>query len=197
MKDSDSLTTCEWCSTLNDPNRMNCVLCDVQLGIPVLDDLPLKDLDGAMRSAYTRGGARLVAERLIDKRIPWRNQPIERQCIKFALAEQFPFLELVLIVDETNPTSNSYMGWRWPTTTLVSGVNLSFIRGAHVEQNFCSGGRKVGSRHEKRNPKRLGVNLHLPSADEMQGITVRVSLSAEIEGKFISTHPRVVQSTGK
>ena len=86
MRTSGQLIICQWCNTTNDSSRLRCVLCDVKIGIPVLDGLPDKETDAAMRSAYTRGGASLVAERLIDGRLPWRNRPIEHSCIKTALA---------------------------------------------------------------------------------------------------------------
>ena len=197
MGTSGQLIICQWCNTTNDSSRLRCVLCDVKIGIPVLDGLPDKETDAAMRSAYTRGGASLVAERLIDGRLPWRNRPIEHSCIKTALAEQFPLLEMTLIIDETDSSSPPYLGWRWPSNPIISAVDLRFIRGARLEGNFSRGGSKVGFRREKRIPRRRGVNLRLPPADEMRGITVQVLLCTEIEGSLVRTHPRVVHSSKK
>jgi hypothetical protein len=186
MRTSGQLIICQWCNTTNDSSRLRCVLCDVKIGIPVLDGLPDKETDAAMRSAYTRDG-----------RLPWRNRPIEHSCIKTALAEQFPLLEMTLIIDETDSSSPPYLGWRWPSNPIISAVDLRFIRGARLEGNFSRGGSKVGFRREKRIPRRRGVNLRLPSADEMRGITVQVLLCTEIEGSLVRTHPRVVHSSKK
>ena len=196
-KTKSELTTCEWCDTINDSRRHRCVLCDVQIGIPVLDGLHGKEIDEAIRSAYTRGGASLVAHRLIDGRLPWRNRKIDQNCIKVALAEQFPLLEMTLIIDETDSTSRPYLGWRWPSNSIVSAVDLRFVRGARLDGNFARGGRKVGFRREKRSPRRRGVNLHLPPASEMLDITVQALLCTEIEGTLVRTHPRVVHSFKK
>ncbi len=190
-------TICQWCKTVNDLTRHRCVLCDIQIGIPVLDGLHGKEIDSAMRSAYTRGGSSLVAERLLDGRIPWRNRTIDHACLRVALAEQIPFLNIKLIISETDPKSPSYLGWRWPENNILSAVDLRFIRGAKLDGNFSRGGRRVGFRREIRVPRRRGVNLHLPPSSEMHGITVEVALCAEVEGTLVRTHPRVVHSSLK
>lgn len=197
IKEPDEKVTCKWCNTVNESARHRCLLCDVQIGIPVLDHLHKRDIDDAMRSAHTRGGSSLVAERLLDGRIPWRNSSIEQSCLRVALAEQLPFMNIKLIINETDPKSPSYLGWRWPENNLISAVDLRFIRGAKLDGNFSRGGRRVGFRREVRVPRRRGVNLHLPPQSEMRDITVQVSLCAEIEGTLVRTHPRVVHSSRK
>jgi hypothetical protein len=161
------------------------VVCEVELGIPTLDALRGKDLESAIRSAYTRGGARHVAERLADGRLPWRNTSIEQRCIRVALAEQIPEMETTLILDPDDDASEVFLGWRWPQSPIATSLQLLYVRDR----------KRVGDCVKSRDPRRRAVNLFLPSAKELRGFQIYFSLQAEIEGLSIRTQSRVVHST--
>lgn len=182
----DTLVRCEWCGTANPQQRFRCVVCEVELGIPTLNALRGKDLDSAIRSAYTRGGARHVAERLADGRLPWRNTSIEQRCIRVALAEQIPEMGVVLIADDRDTDRPVFLGWRWPISPLAKAMRLEFVRDGRVE------GRQI----KERIRGRRGVNLNLPSARKLAGLQIEYSLVTAIEASVIKTRPRVVHSTG-
>jgi len=161
------------------------VVCEVELGIPTLDALHGKDLESAIRSAYTRGGARHVAERLADGRLPWRNTSLEQRCVRVALAEQLAEMGVVLIADDRDTDRPVYLGWRWPASPLAKAMRLDFMRD----------GRLDGFQVKRRVSGRRGVNLNLPSARSLAGLEIRYSLVTEIEASVIRTRPRVVHST--
>lgn len=185
MSTTSFLVSCEWCGTTNDPRRLRCILCDVEIGIPPLEGTRGRELDAAIRSAYTRGGARHVAERLASGRIPWRNSSIEQRCVRIALAEQIPHLGTLLIFNPDDESSEVFLGWRWPQSSLATSVQLLFVRNRE----------RVGDEMVSRDPRRRAVNLYLPSAGELKGLQIYLSLQAVIEGLAIRTHPRVVHST--
>jgi len=177
--------SCEWCGTTNDVRRLRCILCDVEIGIPLLDGIHGKELDAAIRSAYTRGGARHVAERLADGRIPWRNSSIEQRCVRVALAEQIPDMGTTLSYDPDDVSTKVLLGWRWPQSRIATSLQLLFVRDR----------KRVGDQVISRDPRRRAVNLYLQSANELKGFQLYLSLRAEIEGLVIRTQPRVVHST--
>lgn len=180
-----TLVRCEWCGTTNDARQLRCIVCDVEIGIPLLDGVHGKELDAAIRSSYTRGGARHVAERLADGRLPWRNTSIEQRCIRVALAEQIAEMGVVLIADERDTDHPVFLGWRWPISPLAKAMRLEFVRD----------GRLVGRQIKKRAAGRQGVNLNLPSTRILAGLEIQYSLATEIEASVIKTRPRVVHST--
>lgn len=185
MSTTFSLVSCEWCGTTNDPRRLRCILCDVEIGIPPLEGIHGKELDAAIRSAYTRGGARHVAERLANGRIPWRNTSIEQRCVRIALAEQMSNLGTCFILNPDDESSEVFLGWRWPQSPLATSLQLLFVRDR----------KRVGDQIVSRDPRRRAVNLYLPSASDLKGLQIYLSLRAVIEGLAIPTHPRVVHST--
>lgn len=185
MSIMSSLLSCEWCGTTNDARRLRCILCEVEIGIPLLDGVHGKELDAAIRAAYTRGGARHVAERLADGRIPWRNSSIEQRCVRVALAEQIPEMGTTLTFNPDDEASEVFLGWRWPQSPIATSLQLLFVRDQ----------KRVGDRVTPRNPRRRAVNLYLPSANELKGFQIYLSLRAEVEGLVIRTQPRVVHST--
>lgn len=180
-----TLVRCEWCGTTNDERRLRCVLCEVEIGVPLLDGIHGKELDAAILSAYTRGGARHVAERLADGRLPWRNSSIEQRCVRIALAEQIPEMGTTLTFDPDDDASEVFLGWRWPQSPIATSLQLIFVRDR----------RRVGDQVTSRDPRRRAVNLYLPSARELKGFQIYLSLRAEIEGLLIRTQPRVVHSS--
>jgi hypothetical protein len=181
----DSLVRCEWCGTANTQQQFRCVVCEVELGIPTLDALRGKNLESAIRSAYTRGGARHVAERLADGRIPWRNSSIEHRCVRVALAEQLAEMGVVLIADDRDTDRPVFLGWRWPVSPLAKAMRLEFVRDGRLE------GRQI----KERIRGRRGVNLNLPSVHKIAGLQISYSLVTAIEASVIRTQPRVVHST--
>jgi len=185
MSTMSSLQYCEWCGTANDVRRLRCILCDVEIGIPLLDGIHGKELDAAIRSAYTRGGARHVAERLADGRIPWRNSSIEQRCVRVALAEQIPEMGTTLSYDPDDESTEVFLGWRWPRSPLATSLEMVYLHD----------GRIVGRHIWSRAPRRRAVNLYLQSANGLKGFQLYLSLRAEIEGLVIRTQPRVVHST--
>ena len=192
---STRLVTCEWCGTVNDANHYKCVLCDIEIGIPTLDRLTGKDLDAAIASTYTRGGARLVAERLVDGRLPFHNSWRERQCVRLALAELLTEMNTTLLERPTTTASYSYLGWRWPESPLPTQTDVRVFQGARVEGSRAIGGRLIHTQRQRRYPRRKAENIHLPIRRESEDVLVSVSLLTEVEGRLIGTHPRVVHSS--
>lgn len=192
---STRIVICEWCGTVNDVDHYKCVLCDIEIGIPTLDRLTGKDLDAAIASTYTRGGARLVAERLVDGRLPFRNSWRERQCIRLALAELLPELQATLTSDSNGKLGFTYLGWRWPESSLVTQLDIGIYRGGAVEGSRLIGGKKIRNQRQPRFPRRRAENLYLAVPSASDDITVSISLLTSIEARVIGTHPRVVHSS--
>jgi hypothetical protein len=192
---STRLITCEWCGTVNDADQHRCVLCDIEIGIPTLDGVSSKDLDAALASTYTRGGAHLIAERLVDGRLAFRNTWRERQCIRFALAELLPELQATLTNDRTGKLAFTYLGWRWPESSLATQLDVGIYRGGRVEGARLIGGKKIRSQRHPRFPRRKAENLYLSVPPSSDDITVSISLLTSIEARVIGTHPRVVHSS--
>ena len=192
---STRLVRCEWCDTVNDANHYKCVLCDIEIGVPSLDRVSGKDLDAALASTYTRGGARLIAERLVDGRLSFRNSWRERQCIRFALAELLPELHATLTTDRTARLGFTYLGWRWPESSLATQLDVGIYRGGRIEVGRLIGGKKISNERQPRFPRRKAENLYLSVPPSSDDITVSISLLASIEGRVIGTHPRVVHSS--
>lgn len=187
--------TCEWCGTTNDSQSYKCILCDTETGIPSLDRVSGKDLDAAIASTYTRGGARLVAGRLVDGRLPFRNSWRERHCIRLALAELLPELEATLTNDRTGKLGFTYLGWRWPESPIATQLDVGIYRGGRVEGDRLIGGKRIRNQRQPRFPRRKAENLHLAVPSTSDDITVSISLLTAIEARVIGTHPRVVQSS--
>lgn len=192
---STRLISCEWCGTINDADHHKCVLCDIEIGIPTLDRVSSKDFDAALASTYTRGGARLIAERLVDGRLAFRNTLRERQCIRFALAELLPELHATLTTDRTGKLGFTYLGWRWPESSLATQLDVGIYRAGRVEGNRLIGGKRISSKRQPRLPRRKAENLYLSVPPSSDDITISISLLTSIEARAIGTHPRVVHST--
>ena len=192
---STRLISCEWCGTINDADHHKCVLCDIEIGIPTLDRVSSKDFDAALASTYTRGGARLIAERLVDGRLAFRNTLRERQCIRFALAELLPELHATLTSDRTGKLGFTYLRWRWPESSLATHLDVGFYQGGRVEGGRLIGGKRIRSQRQPRFPRRKAENLHLTVPSSSDDMTISISLLTEIEARVIGTHPRVVHST--
>ena len=192
---STRLTTCEWCGTVNDADQHKCVLCDIEIGVPTLDRVLSKDLDAALASTYTRGGARLIAERLADGRLAFRNTLRERQCFRFALAELLPELHATLTTDRTGKLGFTYLGWRWPESSLATQLDVGIYRAGRIEGNRLIGGKRISSKRQPRLPRRKAENLYLSVPPSSDDITISISLLTSIEARVIGTHPRVVHST--
>jgi len=176
--------TCAWCDTVNESHRCFCLLCEIELGIPALDNLRARELDDAIQASYTRGGSRLVAERLVDGRLPWRRRTIERRCIQVAQAEIYANMEILLITNHDDKDHRGFLGWRWPESTILSGAELWSRRDE----------RTVNRRTEKRRPGQKAVNLLLPSSRQMENVKFYIQLFSEIGGERIAMQPKQIHS---
>ena len=181
---SQETLTCAWCDTVNESHRCFCLLCEIELGIPALDNLRARELDDAIQASYTHGGSRLVAERLVDGRLPWRRRSIERRCIQVAQAEIYANMEILLNTNHDDKDNHTFLGWRWPDSTIVSGAKLWFRRDERI----------VNERLEKRRPGQKAVNLSLPSSRQMENIEIWIRLFSEIGGERIAMQPRQIHS---
>ena len=176
--------TCAWCNTVNEKHRCFCILCEIELGIPALNALRPHELDDALRASYMHGGSRLVAERLVDGRLPWRRRSIERRCIQLALAEIHANMEILLDVMRDDENNRTFLGWRWPNSQIIAGAELWFRRDDQI----------INRRLEKRRTGQRAVNLSLPSSRQMHNIEVWIRLFSEISGERIAMQPRLVHS---
>ena len=183
-RESLDTITCAWCNTINESHRCFCLLCEIELGIPALDDLRPRELDDALRASYMHGGSRLVAERLIDGRLPWRRRSIERRCIKLAQAEIYANMEILLNINLDDKDKSSFFGWRWPDSAIVTGAELWFRRNDRI----------INRRLEKRRPGQRAVNFSFPSGQQMANVEVWIRLFSEISGEKIAMQPRLVHS---
>jgi len=181
----EPLVSCQWCGTTNQIRRHKCVVCEIEIGIPPLQGLRGRDIDTAILSAYTRGGARHIAERLADGRLPWRNNSIQQRCIRVALAESIPELNLTLDRGELDDSSDTFLGWRWPTSPLSTSARIYLVKNQ----------RSTFTETIRRDSRRRAVNLSLPSSKKLKDVDVYFSLQTEIEALAIRTRPRVVHST--
>jgi hypothetical protein len=181
---SPETLTCAWCDTVNESHRCFCLLCEIELGIPALDNLRPRELDDAIQASYTHGGSRLVAERLVDGRLPWRRRTIERLCIQVAQAEIYANMEILLNRNHDDKDHYIFLGWRWPDSTIVSGAKLWFRRDERI----------FNERIETRRPGQRAVNFSLPSSRQMENVEVWFRLFSKVGGERISMKPRQIHS---
>ncbi len=163
-----SLRVCTGCGITNKVEYFRCVACDQRL------DRPISFTDkSAVFTYFSRGGFTEIAEELKKGHIPWDPADssytyVLEKSITYALEESFSTLD-VLFYSDHPLYSGPYLGIRWPKSTVLDSLQVSF-RSPDGEHRFTVLER---SKTEDR-----GATYRFDSSLGRDGIQFEIKLAA-------------------
>ena len=183
-----SLHICSGCGITNKPEYFRCVACDQRLDRP----FSFKDKNDVY-TYFSRGGFTEIAEELKKGYVPWDPRDahytyILEKSVLLALEESFATLD-VLFYSDYPSTGGPYMGIRWPKSSVLDAIQISFL--------YPDGDHRFTILERSKTADR-GVEYRFDTSLGKEGIKFEIRLSAVYgkssgPNKKFECHPIILQ----